>query len=242
MTGRVLSELARPLSEPVSVELNCGLRSLQVIHTDLSGYFTFNLGGGAQSNIDFSASNEGSQMLSPNMQGLPTRYGNPLAGCELRVSVAGYRPRSFPLPHTSDFGRLDVGNLILERIGTMKGSAVSVTSLMVPKEAGKEFEKAVKELQKNKPDAAMPHLEKAVQIYDRYAAAWNEIGRIQLRRNEREKAVAAFEKSTGADPEYLPPLVNLATLYIQNREWEKGVETAGKVLELNPDLGFASFL
>jgi hypothetical protein len=242
ISGRVLSELARPLSEPVSVELNCGMRSLQVIHTDLGGYFTFNLGTGAQSNIDFSASNETPQSFTSNTAGLPSRFGNPLAGCEIRISVAGFRPRNFPLAHLSEMGRLDIGNVMLDRIAGTKGAAVSVTSLLVPKEASKEFEKAVKELEKNKPDAALPHLEKAVQIYDRYAAAWNEIGRIQLNRSEREKAAEAFARAIAADSEYLPPLMHLATLQIQNREWEKGVETAGKALELDPDLGFANFL
>src|SRR3990170_1834546 len=90
ITGRVISELGRPLSEPVSIELNCGMRSVQVIHTDLGGYFTFNLGTGAQSNIDFSASNETPQSFTSNTAGLPNRFGNPLAGCEVRVSVAGF--------------------------------------------------------------------------------------------------------------------------------------------------------
>ena len=58
VTGKVVMETGRPVSEPVSVELNCGLRPLQVIHTDLGGYFTFSLGAGVQSNFDFSASNE----------------------------------------------------------------------------------------------------------------------------------------------------------------------------------------
>ena len=242
ITGRVISELGRPLSEPVSVELTCGMKPVQVIHTDLGGYFTFNLGIGAQSNMDFSASNESPQSFNSTTSNLPQRFGNPLAGCELRISVAGFRPKSFPLSQTSDMGRLDIGNVLLERIGTVKGSAVSVTSLMVPKDASKEFEKAIKDLQKNKMDSALPHLEKAVKIYDQYAAAWNELGRVYLSRNEREKAEQAFEKATAADSEYLPPLINLATLQIQNQEWEKGVETAGKVLALDPELGYARFL
>ena len=218
------------------------MKPVQVIHSDLGGYFTFNLGIGAQSNMDFSASNESPQSFNSATSNLPQRFGNPLAGCELRISVAGFRPKSFPLSQTSDMGRLDIGNVLLERIGTVKGSAVSVTSLMVPKDASKEFEKAIKDLRKNKMDSALPHLETAVKIYDQYAAAWNELGRVYLSRNEREKAEQAFEKATAADSEYLPPLINLATLQIQNQEWENGVETAGKALALDPDLGYASFL
>jgi len=242
ISGRVVSDLGRPLSEPVSIELNCGMRPVQVIHSDLGGYFTFNLGSGAQSNIDFSASNESPQSFGANASNLPNRYGNPLAGCELRLSVAGFRPANLPLTHATDMGRVDIGSIALDRIGTAKGSEVSVTSLLVPKEAAKEFEKAVKDLQNNKLSSAQPHLEKAVAIYDKYAAAWNELGRVYLNHNDREKAEQAFEKATAGDAGYLPPLINLATLQIQNREWEKAVETAGKVLALDADLGLASFL
>jgi tetratricopeptide (TPR) repeat protein len=218
------------------------MRPLQVIHTDLSGYFTFNLGSGAQSNVDFSASNETPQSFSSLSAGLPDRLGNRLAGCEVRISVAGFRPRSFPLAHLSEMGRLDIGNVMLERVATAPGAAVSVTSLLVPKDATEEFEDAVKDLEKNNIDSALRHLEKAVAIYDEYAAAWNELGRVYLRQNERDKAEEAFVKAVSADTEYLPPLVNLATLQIQKQEWEKGVETAKKALQLDPDLGFASFL
>jgi tetratricopeptide (TPR) repeat protein len=242
VTGRVLTELGRAVSEAVSIELNCGMRPVQVIHTDLGGYFTFNLGSGGQSNLDFSASSESIQTFGSQPANLGTRYGNPLAGCELRLSVAGYRPMNMTLTQSGDMGRIDVGNIHLERLGASKGTGISVTSLMVPKDASKEYERAVKDIQNNKVDSALPHLEKAVAIYDKYAAAWNELGRIYLSHNERQKASEAFEKAAAADSEYLPPLMNLATLQIQNREWEKGIETAGKVLQLDPDIGLARFL
>ena len=39
-------DTGQPVPESVSVALGCGIRSLQVIHTDLKGYFQFTLGGG----------------------------------------------------------------------------------------------------------------------------------------------------------------------------------------------------
>src|SRR5215467_11083307 len=59
--GRILLDTGQPVTEPVSVALQCGMRPLQVIQSDLKGYFQFSLGGGgAQSNTDFSASDGGS--------------------------------------------------------------------------------------------------------------------------------------------------------------------------------------
>jgi len=244
VSGRVITELGRAATEPVSVELNCGMRPIQVIHTDLGGYFTFTLGGGGfQSNIDFSASNESPQSFPSNMNNMPTRFGgNSLAGCELRVSVPGYHPMNYTVTQHSDMGRVEVGTLRLTRIASSKGTGISVTSLMVPKDASKEFERALKELQDNKPEKAVPHLEKAVALYDKFAAAWHELGRIYQSRGLEEKAVQSFETAIAADPEYIPPLLSLATVQIQNREWEKGAETAGKVLALDHSVGFASFL
>src|SRR5207245_7510710 len=43
VNGRVVMDTGQPVTEPVSVELNCGTRSLQVVHTDLRGYFRFTL-------------------------------------------------------------------------------------------------------------------------------------------------------------------------------------------------------
>src|SRR5262245_55737369 len=58
ISGRVIVETGRPAAEAVSLELSCGARAMQVIHTDLGGYFTFTLGTGAPSNLDFTASSD----------------------------------------------------------------------------------------------------------------------------------------------------------------------------------------
>src|ERR1700730_1788932 len=59
VNGRVLlMDTGRPSPEPVSVQLNCGVNLLQVIHTDLKGYFQFTLGAGPQSNANLSAADD----------------------------------------------------------------------------------------------------------------------------------------------------------------------------------------
>ena len=241
--GRVVLETGRPVPEPVSVELNCGMRPLQVIHTDLGGYFTFTLGGGFQSNIDFSASNENPASFGNPSAGNPSRgFGGSLTGCELRVTVPGYHPLNYTLTQQSDMGRIEVGTLRLHRIAGVEGSAISVTSLLVPNEARKEFEKAIKDLKSNHSDSARQHLEKAIATYDKYAAAWNELGRIYQSSGDKNKAGDAFEKAIVIDSQYLQPYLNLAFLQIQDQQWKAGVETAGRALEMDPSIGFASFL
>jgi Flp pilus assembly protein TadD len=246
VSGRVLMDTGQPVPEPVSVALNCGMGSLQVIRTDLKGYFQFTLGAGPQGNMTFNASDD---VMSPGsngtggsrMQGGFGAFGD-LTGCELRVSVDGYQPLDHPLSGPAELGTIDVGTLQLRRLAGVQGSAISVTSMLVPGNARKEFEKGDKEARNNKLQPATEHLQKAVAAYDNYAAAWNELGRIYSATHEMEKARQAFAKAILADPKYVPPYVSLASLQIQNEEYQDAVDTAGKALELSPGLEVANFL
>ena len=235
-------ETGKPTPEPVSIELNCGMRPLQAIHTDLGGYFTFSLGSGVQSNMDFSASNENPMAQANSRQNLPGGAGGSLTGCELRVSVPGYHPLTYTLSQHPDMGRMEVGTLRLQRIAGIEGSAISVTSLLVPGNARKEYEKALKEVRGNHPDAARQHLEKAIAGYEKYAAAWNELGRIFNASHSTDKAREAFQKAIAADPQYTPPYLSLATLELESRNYQSAVETATKLLELDSSISFASFV
>jgi len=242
-------DTGQPVPEPVSVGLDCGMRALQVIHTDLKGYFRFTLGGGPQSNIDFSASNDASMsaagvdMSSPGggIRGFGGSESS-LTGCELRVSVPGYQPLSKEITDRGDLTGIDVGTLRLTRVAAVAGSSISVTSLLVPNNARKEFENGEKDAQSNHVESATRHLEKAVAEYDKFAAAWNELGNIYASNREVEKSRQAYEKAITADPKYIRPYVGLADLELQNQEFEPAVETAGRALELDRSIGVASFI
>ena len=185
VNGRILMDTGQPVPESVSVALGCGIRPLQVIHTDLKGYFQFTLGAGAQSNPDFSASSDARMSPAGNAMQFPIgevrRFGGSqsmLTGCEVRVSVPGYLPLTKTITDPADVTGIDVGTLHLARAAGVTGSSISVTSLLVPNGARKEFEKGDKELRSKHLEAAAQHLEKAVAEYDKYAAAWNELGNI----------------------------------------------------------------
>lgn len=246
VTGRIITELNRPPSESVTVELTCGMRTIQVIHTDLGGYFTFTVGGtnsAFQSNMDFSASNEGPQPMQQSITRPMGQSANPLSGCELRIAMAGYMPITSTVPPNTDMNRVEMGNIRLARIGGENaGGGVSVTSLLVPKEAAREFDRAVKDLDSNQLNAALPRLEKAVEIYAKYAEAWNELGRVRLMAKNREKAREAFNMAVSADPEYTSPYINIASMQVQDKQWKEAAESAGRALAIDPKLPLAAFL
>ncbi|MGD0907311.1 MAG: tetratricopeptide repeat protein [Candidatus Acidiferrales bacterium] len=249
VNGRILMDTGQPVPEAVSVALGCGMRSMQVIQTDLKGYFQFTLGAGTQSNMDFSASSDARMsrgnggMQSSN--GMGSSLGGSqgmLTGCEVRVSVPGYVPLSKTITDRADMTGVEIGTLRLTRIAGVTGSSISVTSLLVSEGARKEFEKGDKDARNNHLDSATQHLEKAVTQYDKYAAAWNKLGNIYATDKEIEKSRQAYEKAIAADPHYIPPYLGLASLELQNQENEPSVETAGKALELDSSIGVANYI
>jgi hypothetical protein len=243
-------EGGQPVPESISVALGCGVRALQVIYTDPKGYFQFTLGAGPQGNQDFSAASDNTSM-SPNNLGMQSSPGGSnriagsqteLTGCEVRVSVPGYLPMTKTITDRADVTGIDVGTLQLTRVAGVTGSSISVTSLLVPSGARKEFEKGEKDARTNHLDTATQHFEKAVTEYDKYAAAWNDLGNVYGTDKETEKSREAFQKSIAADPHYIPPYLGLAQLEMQNQEIEPAVETAGKALELDSSIGLANFI
>jgi tetratricopeptide (TPR) repeat protein len=249
VNGRVLlMDTGQPAPEPVSVQLTCGMNLLQSIQTDLKGYFQFVLGAGPQGNESISAADDTPiGMLGRGGMGSTSSYGRlggfgDLTGCELRVVVDGYQPASHILSGPPELTTMDVGTMRLTRIAGVQGSAISVTSLLVPGSARKEFEKGDKDARSNKLKSATEHLEKAVAEYDNYAAAWNELGMIYAAGHDAEKARQAFTKAIAVDPKYIPPYVSLASLQLQNQEYESSVETAGKALALDPAIPVANYM
>jgi hypothetical protein len=242
----VVSDSGQPLTQPVTVALFCGIKSLQAVHTDQKGYFNINLGMGGQGNGDFSASEDvailaadGSMLPVP---GVGSVQDDVVTGCEVRVSVSGYRPLTYNMHGSAnqDFGRVNVGTLMLSRIGGPAGASVSISSMLVPDSARKEFEKGEKDAQNNKDlKSATQHLEKAVTLYDKYAVAWSELGRIYAVTNEVGKAGSAYEKAIAADPAYAPAYTSLANLDLQTGKNEEAVAHAAKALEIDPNNTFA---
>jgi tetratricopeptide (TPR) repeat protein len=245
--GRIVTESGRPLPDSASVELTCGLASLQAIHPDLKGDFQFTLGAGPQSNVDMSASNSTPMAGDAPIWDSRTESGvvvapRSLSGCELRISASGYQPLSKVIMNTEDLGGVNAGTFVLTPLAKEQADAVSVNSLRAPKQARKEFEKGEKDIRSNHLKSATRHLEKAVAEYDEYAAAWNDLGRIYVTNRQNEKAHQAFAKAITADPQYISPYVSLAQLELEDGHYESAVETTGKALQLHPGLVPASFI
>ena len=72
-------------------------------------------------------------------------------------------------------------------MGDAPGTTISVTSMAAPKDAMRAYEKAQK-IKTEKPAEAEKELNKAVQLYPQFAAAWTLLGDIHRQRNDFEDA------------------------------------------------------
>lgn len=240
MSGRVVLDNGQAVPEPVPVQLSCSLTTLQVIDTDAKGYFHFVLGMGVQGNMDLGAAS--TPMPMTNGVGDLNSGRNDLYGCSVEIYVPGYDPLRTTINGPAGIGEIDVGTLQLKRLADVQGFSISVTSLLVPSAARKEFDKADNDIRNNHLPSAIQHLENAIAQYEKYAAAWSRLGTIYRAIHETEKANQAYAKAIANDPQYIPPYVGLATLELQSEGYESAIEYAGKALALNARIAIASFI
>jgi len=119
-----------------------------------------------------------------------------------------------------------------------QGGTVSLNTLAAPEDSRKAWEKAGKELQKEKPNLskAAEELEKAVEIYPEFASAWHMLGEVRLAQNDRPAAAEAFEQARAADPGYVAPYLSQAMMAMEEEQWMKAAQLSGQALELSPQL------
>ena len=121
------------------------------------------------------------------------------------------------------------------------GTIISLASLKVPKKAAKEFKKARRAARKKKYEEALGRLQKATEMYPQYAEAFNEMGVIYGRQNQKEEARKAFEQAIAADPKWVRSYLNLASLQLFDNRPQQLLATSDKILQLYPTLSRGHF-
>jgi tetratricopeptide (TPR) repeat protein len=114
-------------------------------------------------------------------------------------------------------------------------STVSVINLKAPRKAVQELDAARTAEDKGKFEDGLRHLEKALQIYDAYPAAYNQMGMIQRRLGHRAQAEEMFHKAIEIDPKWMEPYLNLAQLQMASNAFAEMFKTTGKAFEIDPN-------
>jgi tetratricopeptide (TPR) repeat protein len=106
--------------------------------------------------------------------------------------------------------------------------------LQIPDKARSECEKGAKALENKDFEKAKKHLEKATEIYPKYAEAFNDLGVLAMNTGDAETGKLQFEKAIAADPEYAAAFVNLSKIKMQQKDFVGGEEIASKAVSLDP--------
>jgi hypothetical protein len=231
LSGKVVLSDGTPPPDSVVIERLCGGRRWPEAYTDSKGHFSFEVGRNARVMPDASVSFwEGAQPVS-STGGLSD---HPLAGCELRASLPGYESSVVDLSARRRLDSPDVGTIVLRRLAAVEGSTISVTSLEASKDARKAYEKGVQALKKEKWQDAQKNLQKAVELYPRYAAAWYELGRAYNGLGDTGQARECYGKALAADGKFLKPYLEIADLAMKEKNWKELAEKTGLLIKLDP--------
>ena len=125
--------------------------------------------------------------------------------------------------------------------GKGRGTMISLASLQVPKDAAREFQKAHQARERKKFDEALTRLQKATEIYPKYAEAFNEMGLVYRSQNQTAEAQKAFEKAIAVDPAWVASYLYLAQIQLSANQTAQLMETSNKIVQLDPTLGEGHF-
>jgi Tfp pilus assembly protein PilF len=245
LMGRVMFDDGSPVNHDIAIERVCEGSTRVEGHVDSKGRFSFTLGqqsavfqdasnseGSDRTNLGSNVGLAGSTANTPSARGgLGTRA---LMGCELRAAYPGYRSDVVSLSSHRTMDGSDVGTIILHRLGEVKGTTVSLTSAMAPKDATKAYERALDALSKDKLDVGERQLLKAVDLYPKYAVAWFELGRVQEHNGRVDEALKSYQEAIRADSKYVSPYGRMSAVLVQQEKWPEALEMSKQGLALNP--------
>jgi tetratricopeptide (TPR) repeat protein len=166
-----------------------------------------------------------------------------LSGCELRATLPGYQSNLVALGPRRRLDKPVVGPLVLRKTSD-DGPVFTANTLAAPSQARNALDEAWQQLQKPKPDyrRAVRELERAIKIYPTFAAAWHLLGVTRVALKNEAGARQAFNESITADPAYVEPYLELATLEARQERWQECATLVARVQQLNPYISYANYL
>ena len=234
LMGRVAANDGTQLPIDTMVERVCNNKVRQQVHATSRGDFSMQLGARTDSIVDAS----GEPSLQPGVGGKDMSMGisrQELRNCEIRASVAGFYTAIVNLETLDTFGgRIDVGNIVLQRSTKIEGMTVSAGPYKAPKDARRAYEKGMGAEKKGNLASARKNFEMAVEIYPKYASAWFALGNVLQKEEQKDAARKAFTQATISDKRFLPPYMSLATMAYEEKDWTALLTLTDFILEHDP--------
>jgi len=232
VSGKVIFQGGGPTGR-VAIERICNGNVRREGFTNSKGNFQFELG---RNSTDRDASQADSdRMVSSRYARTPPSGGSDIRydECDLRASVPGFTSTTVPMRVYAGSTQIEVGTIVLKKMGAADGPTVSVNDMAVQKEAHEAFEKGRKAGTEKKYDEAVAELNKAVGIFPQYAAAWSLLGEIHRLQNQFEPARAEYAKALAADPKFVSPYFGLAAMAVVENKWTDAAQLTDQLIQLN---------
>ncbi len=231
ITGTVKMEDGTPPPESVLIERYCGPRRTPAAHTDSQGHFSFQMNRAGEMILpDASESSAGPGLRQTGNAGSQTRSS--AGDCELLAVMPGYRSDTVYLGRLRRLDDSNIGTIVLHRVTNATAPTVSATLLNAPKDARAAYDRAIEEVRSGKPDAAMEDLHRAVELHPTFAAAWYQLGHLQMAADPSQARVS-LSKSIAADAKYVSPYLDLALIEVREKHWNEALEATSKAIQLN---------
>jgi len=232
LQGRVTTDDGTPVPNDVLVERVCNARVRQQVYATSHGDFSMQLGARSATLLD--ASGDTQDVTANKVQeGGISRHE--LMDCELRASVSGFRSNAVSLMElTPVSSSMDVGAIVVHRAEKIKGMTLNAAAYKAPKDARRAFEKGIEAEKHGKLADARQYLEKAVEIYPRYASAWFQLGMVLQKETQNEAARTAYTEATTIDNKFLPPYLSLASMAYEAQDWAQVLNLTNHLLDRDP--------
>ncbi|MCB9383916.1 MAG: tetratricopeptide repeat protein [Bryobacterales bacterium] len=250
LSGKVVMDNGQPPPEPVTIVRNCSGQRFPEAYSDPKGNFSFQVGANPSVALtDASVSGFGNGTGSGGFGSSPFGGGIgggqmsgdmsvDFTGCDLTAELPGFRSERISLGRRRAMDNPDIGIIVIHSLGGPVSSIISATTLQAPKKAKSSYDKAMREMTKktSSPEKAAKELEKAVEEYPQFAAAWALLGDTRAKMENHEGAKEAYEKAVAADPDYLRPYPALVQMAVNANDWERTSELSQKMLSINPGI------
>ncbi|QOY86103.1 tetratricopeptide repeat protein [Paludibaculum fermentans] len=241
LSGRLMMDDGSAPPEPVVMLLVCNGQPRPQGYADMKGRFSISLGQNQGVFADASIGNPNepfstgsvSKSSAPGMgrNGMTERE---MMGCEFKADLPGFRSDVIQLSGRRLLDNPEVGTLVLHRMANVEGFVFSATTGLAPKDAKKAYEKGLDLVKKKKYPEAEVQLQKAVEIYPKYALAWFELGNSLMGQKKADEAQKAWEQSVGADAKFVKPHLQLMQLSLSSKDWGLIASRSDTVLKLDP--------
>lgn len=232
ISGKVVLQGGGPAAQ-VMIERICNGMVRREGYTNAKGNFQFELGRNSAER-DASQGDSDRMVSNKNVRSIPSggseiRFDE----CDLRASLPGFVSNLVPMRVETGVSQLEVGTIVLTRLGGVEGATVSATTMAVPKNAREAFEKGRKEGNEKNFAEAVNELNKAVTIYPRYAVAWSLLGEIHRLQNQFEPARKEYAQALASDPKFVSPYFGLAAMAVVENKWTDAARLTDQLIQLN---------